>query len=118
MPDSKYTYVEFSYLESITGGDKDTEQTILEMLLVDMEQLCPTLNVYYESGNIEALEKATHKLRSSLAFSGNEQIMKSNDELLEIARTQTRLGQAPALITKIEDLAPLIIQELQQKLQR
>ena len=116
MPNRNYKYIEFGYLESISGGDKDTERTILQMLLVDMEQLCPMLRGHYTSGDYEELEKVSHKLKSSLAFSGNEQIIKSNDELLEIARTQVHLEQAPALITTIEDLAPLIIQELQQEL--
>lgn len=116
MPDGQYKYIEFSYLKSISGGDKDTEHTILQMLLVDMEQLCPMLRVHFTASNWEDLEKVSHKLKSSLAFSGNEDIIKNNDKLLEIARTQIQLDQAPVLITKMENLTPLIIEELQREM--
>ncbi|NET36894.1 MAG: Hpt domain-containing protein [Cyanothece sp. SIO1E1] len=116
MPDSPYNYIDFSYLKSISGGDADTERTILQMLLTDMEQLCPMLRSHFESSQIEELEKVAHKLKTSLAFSGNAEIMESNDAVLEIARTQNELDKVPDLITKIEELTPLIIQELHQAL--
>lgn len=116
MPDSNDIYIELSYLQSISGGDAETEKTILKMLLDDMEQLCPLLRIHLEAMNIEELEKVAHKLKSSLAFSGNEQLMKANDEVLEIARTREKVDSASALISKIEELTPLIIQELQKKL--
>lgn len=116
MPDSNDIYIELSYLQSISGGDAETEKTILKMLLDDMEQLCPLLRIHLEAKNIEELEKVAHKLKSSLAFSGNEQLMKANDQVLEIARTQERVDRTSALISQIEELTPLIIQELQKKL--
>ncbi len=116
MPDSSYNYIDFSYLKSISGGDAETERTILQMLLTDMEQLCPMLRSNFESSKIEEVEKVAHKLKTSLAFSGNTEIMESNDAVLEIARTQRELDKVPTLISKIEELTPLIIQELHQAL--
>ncbi len=118
MPDSPYNYIDLSYLESISGGDAETENTILQMLLTDMEQLCPMLRTHFEAKQMEELEKVSHKLKTSLAFSGNPEIMKSNDEVLELARTQIELDRLPALITKLEELTPLIIRELHQVLAR
>ncbi|MBX2875914.1 MAG: Hpt domain-containing protein [Saprospiraceae bacterium] len=118
MPDSPYKYVDLSYLESISGGDAETEKTILQMLLADMEQLCPMLRTHFEAPQMEELEKVAHKLKTSLAFSGNPDIMKSNDEVLEIARTQNEMDRVPTLIARIEELTPLIIQELHQVLAR
>lgn len=118
MPDSPYNYIDLSYLESISGGDTETEKTILHMLLTDMEQLCPMLRTHFEARKMDELEKVAHKLRTSLAFSGNPEIMKSNNEVLELARTHNELDRVPALITKVEELTPLIIQELHQVLAR
>lgn len=116
MPDSPYTYIDFSYLRSISGGDAETERTILQMLLTDMEQLCPMLRSHFEASQMEEMEKVAHKLKTSLAFSGNVEIMECNDVVLEIARTQNELDKVPAMIGKIEELTPLIIQELHQAL--
>ncbi|NRB50938.1 MAG: hypothetical protein HRU41_24930 [Saprospiraceae bacterium] len=116
MPDKPYKYIDLSYLESISAGDTETEKTILRMLLTDIEQFCPLLRTHFETPQMEELEKVAHKLKTSLAFSGNSDIMKSNDEILESARTQNDLDRVPALIHKIEELTPLIIQELHQVL--
>ena len=118
MPDSPFHYIDLSYLESISGGDAETEKTILQMLLLDMDQLCPLLRTHFEAPQMEELEKVAHKLKTSLAFSGNADIMESNDAVLEIARSQIGLDKVPALITRIEELTPLIIQELHQALAR
>ena len=118
MPEHSYEYITLEYLETITGGDVETRKTILNMLLDDLETLCPKLSLFTEAENWEEVEKIAHKLKSSLAFAGNENLTSSNEIILENLRLKRDLEALPIEAAKMETLLPLVIVEIKEELGR
>lgn len=118
MPEHNYEYITLEYLETITGGDVETRKTILNMLLGDLETLCPKLSLFAEAKNWEEVEKIAHKLKSSLAFAGNENLTRSNEIILENSRLKQDVETLPIEVAKMEAIMPLIIAEIKEELGR
>jgi len=118
MPERSYQYISLEYLETITGGDIETGKTILNMLLNDLETLCPKLYQSTQANHWEEVEKIAHKLKSSLAFAGNDSLTTSNEIVLENARLKQELERIPLEIDKMEALIPLVIAEINEELSR
>ncbi len=118
MPEHNFEHIALEYLETITGGDVETRKTILNMLLDDLETLCPKLSLFTEARNWEELEKIAHKLKSSLAFAGNENLTRSNEIILENSRLKKGLEALPMEVAKMEAITPLVIAEIKEELSR
>lgn len=116
MPDHNYQYINLEYLNAISGGDRETQLTILKMLCDDLENLCSKLGDFANQKAWKELAEVAHKLKSSLAFTGNDVLTSCNDELLENARLVIKLDTIPALIQKMEEQTPLVLHELKIEL--
>ncbi|MEZ5041119.1 MAG: Hpt domain-containing protein [Saprospiraceae bacterium] len=112
MPDNNYQFINLDYLETISGGDRVTQQTILKILCDDLETLFAQLQPLAVQGAWQSIAEVAHKLKSSLAFAGNDVLTTCNNELLENTRLAKNLDKVPDLIQKMEKQTPLVLQEL------
>ncbi len=118
MPERNYQHITLEYLETITGGDRETGKTILNMLLSDLEVLCPKLYQLTQANDWEEVEKIAHKLKSSLAFAGNDNLARSNEIVLEDSRLKQNLERIPLEVDKMAAIIPLVITEINEELRR
>ena len=62
--------IDFTYLESVTKGDKDFVNDLIELVSIEMPKLLERISDFYEDNNAESFKKEIHKLKSSITIFG------------------------------------------------
>ena len=112
---SNYTNLE--YLRLMSDGDAEMEKTMLEMLLAELPQEFSKLKALHAAGEWEDLSSISHKMKSTLAFVGNEEMTAANKEIEQLAKHLTDLDRIASLIDILENNIWKAVSELEQELQ-
>jgi HPt (histidine-containing phosphotransfer) domain-containing protein len=114
---SDLIYIQLEYLDLMSMGDEETRQTLLGMLIEEIPEEIPKLRVAIETSNRKMLKEVSHKLKSTLSFTGNEEISAANRRLEEIAMSgDLPLEEAKEKLLIVEEYGPLIVEELKSQL--
>jgi CheY-like chemotaxis protein len=62
--------INFSYLDSVTKGDKDFVNDLIELVSIEMPKLLERISDFYDDNNAESFKKEIHKLKSSITIFG------------------------------------------------
>lgn len=96
MNTSVNTIIDLSYLEMMTDGDDSMKKTMLDMLIEELPPELEKLRSAYLSQDFEELSSVAHKMKSTLAFVGNEPMTKANAVLETVGREGTEMQRASA----------------------
>lgn len=107
-------YTNLDYLRLMAGDDEDTIQTMLGMLLEELPAEFEKIKIFYSDENWEELKKISHKMKSTLAFVGNDEMARANRELELLAKEMSNLDRIGSHIETIENLMPSVLQELRE----
>lgn len=114
MTFSAFHYISLDYLDKMSGGDRDTQKLLLDMLLKELPGAVLEMKQLFTAQNWGGLKNASHKMKSTLAFVGNAKMTLANKKILE---TLTSTGKGNTLTKEIKtlvDLAPKVIKELKK----
>jgi HPt (histidine-containing phosphotransfer) domain-containing protein len=101
MTTEMYQFIDFSYLDSLIDGDVETKQIILSTLLEEVpEELIKMENAMQQS-NWEELHQLSHKLKSTLAYVGNEAIFNANQEIMMSSKGSPNAVQLNTLLNTV-----------------
>lgn len=105
-------YTDLEYLESMTGGDKEIMQEMVDLFISQVPEFCENLNKYLENKDYDALGKEAHKAKSSVLIVGMNDLAKDlkNLQLLTIANTEKETY--PVYVKKFETQCYSAIEEL------
>ncbi|RMF26988.1 MAG: Hpt domain-containing protein [Bacteroidetes bacterium] len=112
MNNVMYQYIDLSYMDLMTDGDADMKRTMLEMLLNELPTEMANMKHLLEQKDWDALGKASHKMKSSLAFVGNAQLTEANQKIEHFSKAGENLDQIPALMATVEELLGKALAEL------
>ena len=115
MTDSAYVYINLDYLNLMIDGDNDMKKVMLEMLFDELPTEIEKMNMHAANHNWQELKAVSHKMKSTLAFVGNDVLTVSNQEIEQIAKSESRTERVPALLEKIGVLAPKVLAELRKE---
>ena len=101
--------IDLSYLELMADGDDFMKKTMLDMLLEEMPPEIEKLRQAFLAADFEALKQVAHKMKSTLAFVGNDAMTGANAALEAIGKEATDMPRASAPLTTIEALAPGVL---------
>ena len=109
--------INLDYLKLMADGDRDMEQTMLEMLLDELPTEFDKMKSLHNNQNWEELSKVSHKMKSTLAFIGNEEVTAANLKIEQLTKQKTQLnGEEITLLGEnmksFEGLLPTIVSEL------
>jgi HPt (histidine-containing phosphotransfer) domain-containing protein len=107
-------YTNLDYLRLMTGDDEEMIRTMVGMLLEELPEELEKTKTFYEAENWEDLKKVSHKMKSTMAFVGNEEMANANSEIEQRAKEMKDLDQIGGLIGIIESLMPHVLQELRE----
>ena len=62
--------INFAYLDSVTKGDKDFVNDLIELVSIEMPKLLERISDFYDENNAESFKKEIHKLKSSITIFG------------------------------------------------
>lgn len=110
------THINLEYLRLMADGDRDMEQTMLEMLITELPEEFEKMKVHLDAKGWEDLGKVSHKMKSTLAFIGNEQMTNANKEIEQSAKYLKDLEKIPELMGKFGDALPTVMDELKHSL--
>ncbi len=118
MNDTQHKLINLDYVELMSGGDTEMKKTLLQMVLQELPQELALQQQHAQNKDWEALGEISHKMKSTLAFVGNEQLTEWNKQVEQNAKRHQNLEQLPKLVSQIASLTPRVLEALRQALQQ
>jgi HPt (histidine-containing phosphotransfer) domain-containing protein len=113
-----YKYINLDYLEMMSDGDDSMKKVMLEMLLEELPQEVSKMTNLLEQEDWENLASVSHKMKSTLAFVGNDELTNANKQIEEITKSVPSKDTLDELVKILESLYPMVIVELQEELSK
>ena len=114
MSVSTFSYIQLDYLETMSEGDSDMMQTMLEMLITEIPEEVEKMKHCVVTQNWEELFQLSHKMKTTLSFVGNEDMINTNKTLEHCAHHEVSIDEIPAMVQTLMNLTPKVIEELRQ----
>jgi HPt (histidine-containing phosphotransfer) domain-containing protein len=108
-----FKFIDLTYLDSLIGDDAETKQVILSTLLEEVPEEIQKLKDALASSDWNELHEVSHKLKSTLAYIGNDAIFNVNQDIMMAARNMENLEQIPAWLDSVATLWDDIQPEVQ-----
>lgn len=107
-------HINLDYLDLMTDGDEEMRQTMLEMIIEEIPAEMEKMRESWQSGDLAAIKEISHKMKSTLAFVGNDQLTDANRAIENIARGNASETGFAEHFSKIEQALPLVLGELSE----
>lgn len=108
--------INLEYLRIMTDGDSDMEKVMLEMLALELPEEFEKMKALTAEKNWEELFSVSHKMKSTLTFVGNVEMINANKNIEEISKTQTNLDRIPGLLAILESRLNAVLEEIKAEL--
>lgn len=116
MTDSTYSYINLEYLELMSDGDIDMKKIMLEMLLEELPTEVQKLAVFSIEKDLKNLSAVSHKLKSTLAFVGNNTLDQTNKAIEKIAiGEKENYSDLTSMTANMDKYCELVLVELRQE---
>lgn len=106
--------INLDYMDMMSDGDADMKKVMLEMLLEEIPQELQKMREVHATADWDALASVSHKMKSTLAFVGNDIMTNANKELETIGKNQDDTGHVEGLISILENTAEVVLVELKK----
>ena len=111
------TSLNLQYLETMSGGDKETMKTLMETLLQELNSNKTTARRLYQQQRWSDLDRFCHHFKSTLSFSGNSQLINANLQLWELAKNSGgNPNEGKKIIADMERQCQAVARELSRVL--
>ncbi|MCU0450859.1 MAG: hypothetical protein MUC97_13625 [Bernardetiaceae bacterium] len=107
---------DFSYIYQIADHQPRFALELLEAMHENLAQLPPLLNNAYREGKWARMGELAHKLRSSVAFTGLEELTGALIAINEIPNHPLLPDQLAALLKIVNEQTPLLRAALEQEM--
>ncbi len=110
---SQNKHIKLDYLEMVAGNDPTIKQTLLELLLADLRTEIPKMRAQYEARNWADLYQTSHKMKSTLDYSGNEAMQQANLNILLNCGDQHNPSAIGPALRELEAISVDVLAELE-----
>ncbi len=107
------TYINLDYLRLMADGDAEMEEVMLGMLLTELPSEFEKMEKLCAAREWEELSRVSHKMKSTLAFVGNDEMTMANKSIEMATKNNENLEDVPGLISKIGHLMHPVLEELE-----
>lgn len=107
-----YENLNLDYLNLMTGGDAEMQKMMLDILFEELPVEIELLSTHYNNQAWDDLKSISHKLKSTLAFVGNDQMTIANTQIEQNAMHVENTDDIPGLIGQIKEMYPKVMEEL------
>lgn len=84
-PLSDYQYIDLSYMQTVSGGDKSFEKMVTQQFIENIPNHLQKLIVAYKNKDFHEVKLWAHDLKSSIAIMGLHPLLKEKLDILETA---------------------------------
>lgn len=115
---STYQFLNLDYLELMADGDEEMKATMIEMLVEELPEEMEKMKQLHEASDWNELREVSHKMKSTLAFVGNDAMTEANKEVEEIGKSggTENVERLPELLGILSDIYPKALEELKTEL--
>ena len=107
-----HQYINLDYLDTMTGGDAETMQQMLDMLIEEIPTELDKMQDAVVATDWNEVFQISHKLKMTLAFIGHEEMVSINKTIEHCARHTVDLPEIPLMATQLLNLSKPAVQEL------
>lgn len=108
-------HINLDYLDMMTDGDGEMRDTMLGMLMDELPAEVSKMRPLLTDSNWGELREVSHKLKSTLAFIGNDVMTEANKEIELLTKNgQASFQRIASLLTIIEDQLSGVLDELRE----
>jgi HPt (histidine-containing phosphotransfer) domain-containing protein len=110
-----YNYIDLSYMEMMADGDDSMKKIMLDMLVEELPLEIEKLETFCTSADWQEANAVSHKLKSTLAFVGNEEMTNINKQIELATKNEDDLDAIINWVQKLNSICPKVMEELQQE---
>jgi HPt (histidine-containing phosphotransfer) domain-containing protein len=110
------TYINLDYLRLMSDGDADMEKVMLDMLLIELPTEFEKMKNLCVAQEWEELSRVSHKMKSTLAFVGNDEMTEANKAIESFTKNNENLEDVAGHIATMERFMQPVMQELEAAL--
>jgi len=107
--------IDLSYMNLMADGDNDMKKIMLELLFEEPLQEIQSMYQMVTETNLGEIKKVSHKMRSTLAFVGNDELTKTNVEIESIAKQESDIEKLPSLVHYLDKLYQAVLIQLKKE---
>ena len=107
-----FQHINLQYLDTMTGGDAEMMQQMLDMLTDEIPTELAKMREAATSADWEEIFQISHKLKTTLAFIGNANMVSLNGTIEHCTRHKVSLDEVPALVEQLSDAGVPVVDEL------
>ncbi|MEM9822379.1 MAG: Hpt domain-containing protein, partial [Bacteroidota bacterium] len=101
------------YLELMSDGDPEMKAVMLEMLLSELPEELKKMQDLFSTTNWKELSSVSHKMKSTLAFVGNDPMTEANKQIETLTKNGPEVSQVESQLNILVEMCPKVIAELQ-----
>lgn len=111
--------INLDYLKLMADGDQEMELTMLEMLLTELPEEFDKMKSLHTAQDWNQLSRVSHKMKSTLAFIGNDELTRANLTIEQLTKKETPPDQDEIktigeMMEQFGQLLPGVLSELQK----
>ena len=112
MNGTTYTHINLNYLDEMSYGDAELKKTMLDMLFEEVPVELEKMRRLTDEQQWEELSSVSHKMKSTVAFVGNDALTEANRQIELSAKSGSDTDSIPAWMTEVEHQFELSMPEL------
>jgi HPt (histidine-containing phosphotransfer) domain-containing protein len=109
---TSFQHINLDYLDTMTGGDAETMQQMLDMLIEEIPTELTKILDALAAKDWEEVFQISHKLKMTLAFIGHADMISINKTLEHCSRHRVELREVPGMIEQLVVLSKPAVEEL------
>ena len=107
-----FQHINLEYLDTMTGGDADTMQQMLELLIDEIPTEITKMRESVHSKDWEEVFQISHKLKTTLAFIGNDDMIALNKTIEHCSRHKIDIHEVSPMVKQLSGLSNPVMDEL------
>jgi len=107
-----YQFINLEYLELMSDGDDAMKKVLLDMLLEELPQEVEKMKTLVDQSAWNDVSEVSHKMKSTLAYVGNDEMTVANKSIEIITKTEQDLDQLPDLMQTLCKNLERVVPEL------
>lgn len=105
--------INLEYLNMMTEGGKDMRQTMLGMICEEVPSEIEKMVAAWKVGDLKILKETSHKMKSTLAFVGNDALTEANRGIEQVAMGYVEKTLLADYFDVLQNRLPEVLAELQ-----
>ncbi len=117
-PELAEASIDLSYMDMMADGDNDMKKIMLELLFEEPVQEIESMYPMLKSEDWDSIERVSHKMKSTLAFVGNDTLTETNKKIEHNSKNRVNLEKLPKLIKILDVLYKKVLVQLKAEYDR